>query len=388
MKYDFDKVVDRKNTNSLKYDFAVERGKPADIMPLWVADMDFRVPDEVITALKDRAEHGIFGYSEPKADYFKALCNWSEKRHGWKPNPEKYVITCGVVFAICSLLRVLTNKGDGVIICQPVYYPFENSIKNNERKLIVSELINNNGHYTVDFEDFERKIVENKVKVFILCNPHNPVGRVWKREELERLGDICLKHNVFVIADEIHCDFAFGENKHVPFPSVKKAFENNCAVCTSPSKSFNLAGMQISNIYVENDAVRGKLITEMDRQGYSQPNVMGLVACQAAYEHGEKWFGQLKEYLWANIEFVREYVAVNLPKVKFLAPEGTYLVWLDLREYGYTDEQLEELMQNKAKLWLDDGYIFGKGGSGFERINVGCPRSVLAEALDKLKSVL
>ena len=388
MKYDFDKVVDRKNTNSLKYDFAVERGKPADIMPLWVADMDFRVPDEVITALKERAEHGIFGYSEPKTDYFKALCNWSEKRHGWKPDPEKYVLTCGVVFAICSLLRVLTDKGDGVIICQPVYYPFENSIKNNERKLIVSELVNNDGHYTVDFEDFERKIVENKVKVFILCNPHNPVGRVWKREELERLGDICLKHNVFVIADEIHCDFTFGKNKHVPFPSVKKEFENNCAVCTSPSKSFNLAGMQISNIYVENDAVRGKFITELDRQGCSQPNVMGLVACQAAYEHGEKWFEQLKEYLWANIEFVREYVAVNLPKVKFLAPEGTYLVWLDLREYGYTDEQLEELMQNKAKLWLDDGYIFGKGGSGFQRINVGCPRSVLAEALDKLKSVL
>ena len=388
MKYNFDEVHERRNTNSLKYDFAEERGKPSDIMPLWVADMDFRVPDEVISALKEKAEHGIFGYSEPKHDYFKALCDWSKKRHGWEPNPEKYVLTCGVVFAICSLLRVLTDKGDGVIICQPVYYPFENSIVKNERKPVVSELINTDGHYTVDFEDFEKKIVENKVKVFILCNPHNPVGRVWKREELERLGDICLRHNVFVIADEIHCDYAFGGNKHVPFPSVKKSFENNCAVCTSPSKSFNLAGMQISNIYVENDIVRGQFIKELDKQGYSQPNVMGLVACQAAYEHGEEWFDQLKEYLWENIKFVREYVRVNLPKVKFLAPEGTYLVWLDLREYGYSDSELEELIQKKAKLWLDDGYIFGKGGSGFERINIACPRSVLIKALDKLKSVL
>ena len=388
MKYNFDEVHSRKNTNSLKYDFAVERGRPEDILPLWVADMDFKVPDEVIQAIKDKADHGIFGYSEPKCDYFKAICDWSKKRNGFEPNPEKYVITCGVVFAICSLLRVLSKKGDAVIICQPVYYPFEGSILANERKLIVSELKNNEGYYSIDFEDFERKIVENEVKVFILCNPHNPVGRVWKREELERLGDICLKHNVFIIADEIHSDFVFGENKHITFPSINKSFANNCAVCTSPSKSFNLAGLQTSNIYIENDIVRGQLIKELDKQGYSQANIFGIVACQAAYEHGEQWFEELKVYLAGNIQFVKEYVAANLPKVGFCVPEGTYLVWLDLRKYGYSDRQLKDLIQNKAKLWLDDGYIFGKGGSGFERINVACPRSVLKKALDALKSAL
>lgn len=388
MKYNFDKVHERKNTNSLKYDFAIERGKPEDVLPLWVADMDFKVPDEVIKAIKAKADHGIFGYSEPKSDYFKAITNWSKKRFGFEPNPKKYVITCGVVFALCSLLRVLTRKGDGVIILQPVYYPFEESILANERKLIVSELVNNGGYYSIDFEDFERRIVENDVKAFILCNPHNPVGRVWKREELQKLGEICLKHNVFVIADEIHCDFVYGENRHITFPSISEQFANNCAVCTSPSKSFNLAGLQISNIYIENDIVRGQLVKELDRQGYSQPNIFGLVACQAAYEHGEEWFEELKVYLVENIQFVREYVAANLPKVDFYVPEGTYLVWLDLRKYGYSDEQLEDLMQNKAKLWLDGGYIFGKGGSGFERINVACPRSILKEALDRLKSVL
>lgn len=388
MKYDFDKVYDRRNTNSLKFDFAAERGRPADILPLWVADMDFRVPEEVITALKDKAEHGIFGYSEPKEDYFKTLCNWFKKRHGWEADPEKFVLTCGVVFSICSLLRVATNRGDAVIICQPVYYPFSESILSNGRKLVVSELKNDNGYYSVDYEDFEKKIVENDVKAFILCNPHNPVGRVWTKDELEKIGEICLKHGVFVISDEIHSDFVYGENKHIVFSTVKKEFEKHCAVLTAPTKTFNIAGLHIANTYIPDDILRGEFIKELDSQGYSQPNIMGLVGCQAAYEYGEQWLEELKVYLAENIAFVKEYVGVNMPQIGFCQPEGTYLVWLDCRKMGLSDRQLEELVKNKAKLWLDDGYIFGAGGSGFERINIACPRSTLKTALERLKEVL
>lgn len=388
MKYNFDKVYDRRNTNSLKFDFAVERNRPADILPLWVADMDFRVPEEIVTALKEKAEHGIFGYSEPKPDYFETLCDWFKRRHGWKPDSKKFVITCGVVFSICTLLRTVTKRDDAVLICQPVYYPFAESIVTNGRKLVVSELKNDNGYYTVDFYDFEKKIVENEVKVFILCNPHNPVGRVWKREELEKMGDICLKHGVFVISDEIHSDFVYGENEHIVFPAVKKQFENICAVCTAPTKTFNIAGLHIANTYIEDDILRGEFIKELESSGYSQPNVMGLVACKAAYENGEKWLEQLKAYLSENIAFVREYVAANMPEIGFCAPEGTYLVWLDCRKLNLTDSELQNLIQNKAGLWLDDGYIFGSGGSGFERINIACPRSTLKAALKRLKSVL
>lgn len=388
MKYDFDKIYDRRNTNSLKYDFAVERGKPRDILPLWVADMDFRAPDEVISALKDKAEHGIFGYSEPKYDYFETLGKWFKNRHGWETEPEKFVLTCGVVYSICALIRALTCKGDAIIICQPVYYPFADSVKDNGRKLIVSELVNDDGYYTVDYEDFERKICENDVKMFILCNPHNPVGRVWKKAELEKLGDICLKHGVFVVSDEIHSDFIYGDNRHTVYPTVKKEFEKSCAVCTAPTKTFNLAGLHIANTYIFDDEVRRKFIRELDGAGYSQPNVMGLVGCRAAYEYGSEWLEELKDYLSENIRFVREYIEVNMPRIKMREPQGTYLVWLDCRGLGLTDRELKTLIQDKAKLWLDDGYIFGAGGSGFERINVGCPKSVLKLALERLKTAL
>ncbi|MBD5631894.1 MAG: pyridoxal phosphate-dependent aminotransferase [Clostridia bacterium] len=388
MKYDFDKINDRRNTDSLKYDFAEEHGVPQDALPLWIADMDFRVPNEVISAIQGRAEEGIFGYVAPREDYYKALTNWFLTRHGWKTEGKKYVQACSVVFAICALLRTFTKENDGVIICQPVYYPFESSIKANNRKLVVSELKLKDGKYEVDFKDFENKIVKNKVKAFILCNPHNPVGRVWTKEELTQMGNICLKHGVFVIADEIHCDFAFGTHKHVPFASISKEFAENCAVCTAPTKTFNIAGLQISNVYVESDIRREKLVEELDKVGYCEPNVMGMTACRAAYTYGAEWLDELKEYLAQNIALVREYVGVNVPEVKFIEHEGTYLVWLDFRALGLTDKELEDLIKNKAKLWLDDGYVFGVGGSGFQRINVACPRSVLIAALGRLKAAL
>ena len=388
MKYDFDKIYDRRNTDSLKYDFASERGLSPDVLPLWVADMDFRIPEEVISAIKKRADHGIFGYTEPKEDYYKTVCGWFEKRHGWSPDPHKFVITCSVVFSLCALLRAFTDRGDSVIICQPVYYPFEESIVKNGRKLVVSELKNDGGYYTVDFEDFEKKIVENKVKVFILCNPHNPVGRVWTRDELLKMGDICLKHGVFVISDEIHSDFVFGANRHTVFASLKEEFANNCAVCSAPTKTFNIAGLHAAHTYISCDERREKFLKELDGQGYSQPNIMGTVACKACYDYGESWLESLKVYLAENIAFVREYIAANLPQITLREPEGTYLVWLDCRRLGLDDKQLTGLVQSEAKLWLDDGYIFGKGGSGFQRINTACPRSVLKTALKRLKNAV
>lgn len=387
MKYDFDKVYDRKNTNSLKYDFAAERGKACDVLPLWVADMDFRAPEEVLLALGNKVEHGIFGYSEPKSDYFAALKNWFLSRHGWETDANKFVLTCGVVFSICTLIRALTNIGDAIIICQPVYYPFAQSITLNGRKLVVSELKNDNGFYTVDYDSFERKIAENNVKAFILCNPHNPVGRVWTKDELERLGDICLKHGVFVISDEIHSDFTYGENKHIVFSTVKKEFEKISAICTAPTKTFNLAGLHIANTYIRNDLVRRKFSEELDRQGYSQPNIMGLTACQAAYTFGGEWLGRLKEYLKENLRLVRETVR-GINGVELVEPQGTYLVWLDCRSLGLSDTALSQLFENKAKLWVDEGYIFGSGGSGYIRLNIACPRSVLKTALERISNAV
>lgn len=388
MKYDFDRVVDRRKTNSLKYDCAVARGKRADILPLWVADMDFRAPEEVLSALKRTAEHGIFGYSEPDGEYFQTLCDWFSSRHGWNPDAEKFTLTCGVVFSICALIRALTQPKDAVLICQPVYYPFAESVRANGRTLVVSELKYETGRYVVDFDDFERRITENNVRLFILCSPHNPVGRVWSKEELQQMGEICLRHGVFVIADEIHADFVYGENRHTVFSTVKPEFAQNCAVCTAPTKTFNLAGLHNANIYIENDAVRSKFLSELEAQGYSQSNVMGIVAAQAAYRYGADWLDQLLSYLEENISYVRHYLRENLPQIDLIEPQGTYLLWLDCRKLGLTDLQLKRLVQNDANVWLDDGYMFGAGGSGFQRVNIACPRSILRQALERIRDAV
>ena len=388
MKYNFDKIIDRHNTNSLKFDFAIQRKRPYDAIPLWVADMDFQTLDEVKDALAQKAQHGIFGYSEPTDRYFKALNSWFRKYHNWDIDTSKVVLACGVVFAIAATIRALTKENDAVLICQPVYYPFEETIKVNNRKLVVSELVNVNGHYEVDYNDFEQKIVENDVKIFILCNPHNPVGRVWTREELESLGNICLKHNVFVISDEIHSDFVCEGHEHTVFATISKEFEQNSIVCTAPTKTFNLAGLHISNIYIPNDSIRRKYKLEMDRIGYSQSNIMGIIACQAAYENGDEWLKELKAYLKSNFVFLKEYINNNIPKLTVIEPEGTYLIWIDCRKLNLTDEKLKELINFKAKVWVDDGYVFGKGGSGYRRLNIACPKETLKRALDNIKDVI
>lgn len=381
----FDETIERKGTNSLKYDFAAERGKPDDVLPLWVADMDFRTCPSVIASLRQAAEHGIYGYSDSKEGYFTALQHWYATNYQWNIKREWVVKMPGVVFAICMAIRALTKEGDAVLIQRPVYYPFSASILSNNRKLVNNPLVYSEGKYSIDFEDFEEKIVRNRVKLFLLCSPHNPVGRVWTREELIRMGDICVRHGVRVVSDEIHADFVYGDFRHSVFAALKPEYLDITVTCTSPSKTFNLAGLQVSNILIANSAIRRKMQNEMDKSGYSQLNAMGLVACQAAYANGRGWLENLKQYLTGNLNFLRRYLAERLSEIELVEPQGTYLAWLDFRQLGLTENQLEKLLVNDAKLWLDQGSLFGPEGSGFERINIACTRSTLQTALRQLE---
>lgn len=385
----FDQVVDRYETDSLKYDFAVQRGMTEDILPLWVADMDFPTTSYVEDALMQRTHHGIYGYSESRDSYFHALSGWMKRHHQWEVQREWLIETPGVVFAIAAGIRAFSKENDGVLIQQPVYYPFANTILKNNRKLISNDLVYGEDHkYHIDFEDFEKQIIENKVKLFILCNPHNPVGRVWKREELLQIGEICLKHHVIVISDEIHQDFTYGENKHTVFASLSDDIANITITCTAPTKTFNLAGLQISNIFVSNWKLREELKSQIDMVGYSQPNVMGIIACEAAYQYGEEWYRHMISYIHGNIEYMRRYLETELPMLTLVDTEGTYLVWVDFRRLNLPEDELEELIVKKAKLWLDSGKIFGETGKGFQRFNVACPRATLAKALEQLKNAL
>ena len=384
MKYNFDEIIDRRNSDCLKYDFAAERGKPADVLPLWVADMDFRTAPGIIERAVADAGFGIYGYTESKDDYFQAVAAWYEKYFNWKVEKKWLVKTPGIVFAIGIAIQALTKEGDAVMIQQPVYYPFSEVIKDNGRTLVNNELVLKDGHYEIDFEDFEEKIIQNHVKIFVLCSPHNPVGRVWTVDELRRMGEICLRHDVKVVSDEIHSDFVYEGRRHYVFSTVDPTFEDISIVCTAPSKTFNLAGLQVSNIFIPNVQIRKAFKRQVSAAGYSQVNMIGLHACQAAYETGREWLEELKVYLKGNLDFAREYLEENLPQIKLIEPEGTYLIWLDCRALGLSEEKLEHLIVYEAKLWLDSGAIFGKVGEGFERINIACPRAVLKEALERL----
>jgi len=388
LKYDFDKITERRDTDSIKYDFTKKRGKPEGVIPLWVADMDFKTPPCVIDALIEKSRHGIFGYSETRQDYFEALRNWFSRQFGWNIQPEWLVKTPGVVFAICTAIRAFTGEGDAVLIQQPVYYPFSESVLANNRKLVVNQLAYSQGRYTIDFSDFEDKIIKNDVKLFILCSPHNPVGRVWTREELTILGELCLKHGVIVISDEIHADFTYPGHSHLVFSDIKPEFSDITITCTAPTKTFNLAGLHISNIFIPNREMRRKFRAELIRCGYSQSNIMGITACRAAYEGGSEWLTELKEYLSGNLDFVRSFLKQRLPQIRLVEPEGTYLVWLDFSALGLDDRELDDLIVNKAGLWLDAGTMFGAGGEGFQRINIACPRSVLEKAFNQLEQAI
>ncbi|SHJ78465.1 cystathione beta-lyase [Anaerocolumna jejuensis DSM 15929] len=388
MPYNFDELIDRKNTNSLKYDFAAERGKKETLIPMWVADMDFATLPDVTKALVKAAEHGVFGYSEVKENYFTILHKWFLSHYHWNIDRKWLVKTPGVVFAIAMSVRAFTREGDSILIQRPVYYPFSEAVLNNNRKLINNPLIYENGSYRIDFGDFEQKIIDNQVKLFILCNPHNPVGRVYTREELTRLGDICVKHDVLVVSDEIHADFIHPGHAHLVFASIKEEYAKRTITCTAPSKTFNLAGLQASNVLIPNPALKTKFKEEITKSGYSQLNTMGLIACQAAYEYGDEWLKELEAYIYENIRTAKQFIEAEIPVLKVVDTQGTYLLWVDFNALGMETEALENFITEKAGLWLDGGTMFGPEGKGFQRFNVACPKATLLKALDQLKAAV
>lgn len=387
-KYNFDQIIDRKNTSCLKYDFGMQRKGRTDLLPMWVADMDFALPEEILADFHKRIDHGIFGYTDPDAEYYAALDRWFSVHHGYHIQPEWVTLGCGVVYGLATGVKAFTEPGDAVLIQQPVYYPFREVIEDNGRKFVNSQLHYENGKYTIDFTDFEQKIEDNNVKVFLLCSPHNPAGRVWTKEELTRMGDICLKHNVIILDDEIHCDFVYAPHHFTSFLALDEKYRNNLVVFNSPSKTFNVAGLQPGNIIIPDENLRKRYRKANAAAGYSQGSIMGQVAVKSCYTKGDEWVKELVEYIAGNIAWVRDFVKENFPKATFVEPEGTYLVWIDFSGYGFTDEELEHLVVDEAKLWLDSGKIFGPATAQFERFNMACPRSTVEKAFHQLKDAL
>ena len=383
MDYNFDRIISRHKTGSLKFDGAVSRGKPSDILPLWVADMDFPAPDCVLEALQERISHGIFGYSEPDSIYFDALAGWFTHRFGYEFDPDWVTLVPGVVYAICTAISAYTKPGDGILIQEPVYHPFRESILANNRRPIVNELRLTKDSYVIDFADFERKIIENDVKLFLLCNPHNPIGRVWQADELREMVRICVKYNVLIIADEIHCDFVFPGHTHLCLPALLPEEKSKIILLTAPSKSFNLAGLQISNVFISDFTLRREFRRTNTKNGYSQANQLGIAACRAAYLGGADWLDALVTYIGGNMAFLDRFLKDNLPKVRLTPPQGTYLAWLDCRDIGLTPDELDHELVHTAGLWLSRGDTFGSSGAGFTRINTACPRTVLETCMKR-----
>ena len=387
MKYNFDEIIDRTNYHSVKWDeLKTKFGDiPEDVLPMWIADMEFRSPQPVIEAIKKANEHGIYGYTSRPLSYYQAIIDWMEKRHNWKIKKDWIAYSPGVVPALSLIIRAFCQPGDKVIVQPPVYYPFFRVIENNGCHVVNNPLKLNNKKYFIDWEDLERKVDDSRVKLLILCSPHNPVGRVWQKEELIILGEICLKHNIIVVSDEIHADILFKGYRHIPFASISPAFAHNSITCTAPSKTFNLAGLQTSSIIIPNKKYYKIYENILDSLALNENNVFGLVALEAAYRNGEEWLEQLLSYLNENLEFLMKYFKERILKIKVIKPEGTYLVWLDCRQLGFNAKDLNNFMIKKARVALDDGYWFGTEGEGFMRINIACPRSFLEEGLKRIE---
>jgi len=377
---DFDAVLRRRGTGSLKWDTGEE-----NLFPMWVADMDFPAPPEVRKALEDRGAHGIFGYGAPGKDFFAAPAAWQERRHGWKCSEEWFLYAPGVVTALAFILQALTEEGAGIIIQPPVYYPFFGVIRDNRREIVLNPLRLEGNRYVMDFEDLEQKASRKDVTALVLCSPHNPVGRVWTEEELRRAGEICARHGVLVITDEIHEDLVLPGYRHRPFGSLGEDFAANSVTCVAPSKTFNLAGLQCSFIIVPDEKKRSLLKGVLDAAHLSRPNVFALAAAPVAFRECAYWVDELMAYVAENVAFLRDFLDRRLPRARLLEPEGTYLAWVDFRDYGFSREELERRMLEKGKIWLDEGYIFGDSGSGFERIVLACPRALLEEGLERIE---
>lgn len=358
------------------------------ILPMWVADMDFVAPPAVVEALVARAQHGIFGYTFRTPEYDQSVVNWMHRRHGWDIRPEWLCNTPGVVPALNLLVRTFVPAGGKVIVQPPVYYPFFSAIEHNGASIVRNPLLLQDGRYCMDLRGLEEIARDPLVKMVILCSPHNPVGRVWTRDELVRFGEICLRNNVLVVSDEIHGDLIFPGNKFVPFATLSEEFAQNAIVCTAPSKTFNLAGLKTSNIIIPNARLREQFDHLVHASGLAGMDAFGMVALQAAYNHGEEWLDQLLDYLQSNLRYVQEYLRAHLPEITAIQPEGTYLVWLDCRRLGLSAARLKDLCLEQARVYFDEGCIFGPEGEGFQRMNIACPRSLLAEALDRIRDTV
>lgn len=377
----FDRSVNRRGTNSMKWD------EDPSVIPLWVADMDFPTAPCIIEALKKRVEHGIFGYTHVPEEYFDASMEWFEQKHGWRIERNSFIYTSGVVPAISAIIKAMTKPCDKVLVQTPAYNCFFSSIRNNGCKLVENQLINTGNGYAVDFDDLEEKLSDKDVKVMIVCNPHNPVGRVWSRLELTRIADLCLKNNVFVISDEIHCELAFFK-EYTPFGSLGEAYEDNCAVCVSPSKAFNIAGLQIASILAKNSSVRRRIDRAINDNEVCDVNPFGVIATIEAYRNGLEWLGGLKEYLMNNYEIVKDFFTKYFPQYPVTPLEATYLAWIDVKASGMSGKEFCEMLKDKAAVMLNDGDMYGEGGHDFVRLNFACTRQTLSLALDRIKSAL
>jgi len=386
--WSFDEVIDRSETQSAKWDYYEK-----DLLPLWVADMDFRVPQPIINAIIDRAKHGIFGYSYFHSAYFDAVLDWFKRRYDWEIKKEWLAFTPGVIPAINMAIQSFSNPGDKIIVQNPVYYPFFGAIQNNGRRLLYNPLKRIGRRYQMDLDDLKQKIKDARAKILILCSPHNPVGRVWTRDELINVGEICIENKILIISDEIHCDLILPGFTHTNFASISNNFAMNSITCTSLSKTFNLAGLQLSNIIIPNKKLRNSFINHIESVfipeefGYL-PNDLSLVAFTAAYQKCDEWLNSLLIYLKQNVDFLKSFIRNNITQIEVIEPEGTYLVWLDFRKLGIDPDKMKNFLRQKARVVLDDGSKFGRGGEGFQRINIACPRTTLQKALERIHNAI
>jgi len=384
MKYNFDETVPRRNTNSLKWD-AAENDK---VIPMWVADMDFRTAPAITDAIVRRAQHGIFGYSRTPVAYYNAVINWFERRHQFTIQKEWILYTTGVVPAVSAVIQALMVPGDQVIIQTPVYHCFFSSIRNNQCEMVTNKLIYKDGAYSIDFDDLERKASHPKAKALLLCSPHNPVGRVWTKDELMRIGDICLRNHVIVISDEIHCDLVFDGHRHIPFASINREFLQNTVTCTAPSKTFNMAGLQVANIIVADEKIRKKIDKSLNINEVCDINAFAADALIAAYNRGEEWLEELKRYLYANYICLKSFLDLQLPSIKVLPLEATYLAWIDVSASGQFSRIIAEHLLRYENLWINEGTMYGDNGEGFIRLNIACPRQLLITGIEKLRLIM
>ncbi|MEG2354055.1 MAG: MalY/PatB family protein [Clostridium sp.] len=384
MKFDFDKVVCRKDSNCAKWDILGKAFGNENAIALWVADMDFEVDPSIREAIEKRLSHEVFGYTFTPDSYYDAVISWMKKRHDWDVKKEWIKFTPGVVPGINYIIGAFTKPGDEVIVQTPVYHQFFQVIKNNGCEIVDSPLINEEGKYTIDFKDFEDKITD-KTKMFLLCSPHNPIGRVWSQEELRKLAEICLRHNILIVSDEIHSDLVFSKHKHLVISTLSKDIEDISIICTAPNKTFNIAGLHTANIMIPNEELRNKFSEHLQKLCISGPTIFGAIAQEAAYSKGEEWYEDLMEYLRGNIDFAVDFIQKRIPKLKVQYPEGTYLLWVDFSDLGFEGEELYEKLISEAGVVLNKGGIFGEGYECFQRINVGTRRAIVEEALEKIE---